>query len=554
MDLPLTLLDLAGAIALLLWGVRMVQTGIQRAFGGQLKIWLARALGSRLRALLAGVGVTAILQSSTATGLMVTGFAARGLVGLIPALAVMLGANIGTTLIVQVLSFDVVRVAPVLILIGFLMFQRASAGRRDFGRVFIGLGLMLMSLHQLVSLMQPYENAASVRGFLDAVATQPVLYVVLGAVLAWAVHSSVAIVLLAMSFASHGAIPLDTALAFVLGANLGTAINPVLEGVGGRNPAAWRVPIGNLLNRLAGVAVALLVLPWTVALLTWLEPGPARAVADYHTAFNLVLALVFLPALGPYAALLRRWLPAREDPNDARTPRYLDPAARETPTVALDNAARETVRMAQTLSRMLQGFCTALLHPSRHQISLIRQADDTIDSLNAAIKSYVVSLDADALGETEREQAGRILAFATNVEQAADIVDRNLLGMSAKMLKRGISFSPEGRAELLGLTERLLTNVELAIEVFGQPEMVHARRLAQEKQVFRARERRATAAHFARLRRGVVQSAETSAIHLDVLRDLKQVNAHLVAGAAYPVLEAHRALLPHRVEEGGDEL
>ena len=181
MDFPLTLVDLAGSVALLLWGVHMVQTGVQRAFGARLRSFLGSALRNRFKAFLAGIGVTAILQSSTATGLMVTGFAAGGLVDLVPALAVMLGANVGTTLIVQVLSFDVAEVAPALILIGVLMFRRASAGPRDFGRVLIGLGLVLMALHQFVDLLTPYEDVPSLRMFLGAVSTQPVLDVILAA-------------------------------------------------------------------------------------------------------------------------------------------------------------------------------------------------------------------------------------------------------------------------------------------------------------------------------------------------------------------------------------
>src|SRR5277367_3841338 len=257
MDLSITLVNLAGSVALLLWGAHMVQTGVQRAFGARLRGLLSSALRNRFQAFLAGIGVTAILQSSTATGLMVTGFAAGGLVDLVPALAVMLGANVGTTLIVQVLSFDVAEVAPALILIGVLMFRRASAGPRDFGRVLIGLGLVLMALHQFVDLLLPYENLPSLRLLLGAVSTQPVLDVILAAGLTWAAHSSVAVVLLTMSFASKGVVPPDAAFALVLGANLGTAINPVLEGGTGDDPSARRLPLGNLINRAIGVVVAL---------------------------------------------------------------------------------------------------------------------------------------------------------------------------------------------------------------------------------------------------------------------------------------------------------
>jgi phosphate:Na+ symporter len=201
-----TLLDLAGSVALLLWGLHMVQTGIQRGFGPNLRRWLGTALGNRVGAFAAGLGVTAVLQSSTATGLMVAGFTAGGAVALVPALAVMLGANVGTTLIVQVLSFNVAEVVPALILLGVIMFRRANLARtRDIGRVAIGLGLMLMALHRLVVLTTPYEDLPNLRVVLGAITTEPVLDVLLAAGLTWAAHSSVAVVLLVMSLAAKGA-------------------------------------------------------------------------------------------------------------------------------------------------------------------------------------------------------------------------------------------------------------------------------------------------------------------------------------------------------------
>ena len=237
MDTTLTLIDLAGSIALLLWGVHMVQSGIQRAFGPHLRRFLGRTLRDRLPAFLAGLGVTAVLQSSTATGLMVASFAAGGLVDLVPALAVMLGANVGTTLIVQLLSFDIGRVAPLFVLVGVVLFRRSFASRtRDLGRVAIGLGLMLFALQQLLALLTPYEDVPSLRLLMGAIATQPVIDVIIAAAMTWAAHSSVATVLLTMSLAAQGVVPPHAAFALVLGANLGSALNPLLEGAAGRRP------------------------------------------------------------------------------------------------------------------------------------------------------------------------------------------------------------------------------------------------------------------------------------------------------------------------------
>lgn len=551
MDLPLTLLNLAGAVALLLWGIHMVQTGVQRAFGAKLRNFLATTLNNRLNAFLAGIGVTAILQSSTATGLMVTGFAAGGLVDLVPALAAMLGANVGTTLIVQVLSFDVAALAPAFLLVGVLMFRRASAGPRDFGRVLIGLGLLLMALYQFVSLLKPYEDLPSLTMLLGAVSTQPLLDVVLAAGLTWAAHSSVAVVLVIMSFAAQGTVPPDAAFALVLGANLGTAINPVLEGAAGADPAAKRLPIGNLINRLIGVSIGLILLPIIGSWMVAIEPNNARAVADFHTAFNLILALIFFPILKPYAALLRRWMPARIDPADPGQPLYLDPSAREHPAIALGGAAREALRLADVLEKMLIGVRDAFEKANRRQISDTKRLDDVLDKLNTAIKTYVTSLDPEGLGEADHARLREILTFATNMEHAGDTVDKNLLGIANKMVKRGVTFPKSGQDEVLEMIDRLIANVRTAASLFMTGDGRAARLLANEKEIFRTMESTATDAHFERLRIGRIDTVETSTMHLDALRDLKSVNANLVAAAAYPVLERNGELLATRVRVGG---
>ena len=548
MNFPITLIDLAGTVALLLWGVRMVQTGVQRAFGPQLRRVLTGALRNRVRGFLAGLGATAVLQSSTATGLMITGFAAGGLLDLVPGLAVMLGANVGTTLIVQAMSFNVSGLAPSLFLIGVLMFRRGDVSRtRDLGRVAIGLGLMLMSLHQLLDFITPYEDVPSLRLLLGAISTEPVLDVLLAAILTWAAHSSVAVVLLTMSLAAKGVIPPHAAFAMVLGANLGTALNPVLEGVAGGDAAAKRLPFGNLLTRSFGCAVVLAGLPWIGPWLVQVVPDTARAVADFHTVFNLVLAALFLPVLGPYAGLLRRWFPNRVYPADPSQPVYLQSAVREVPSVAIGAAVRETLRLADVLEMMLQGVRPALETGDRRQITETKRMDDILDKLNRAIKDYLGSLDAEAMTETDHQRVEELLIFAHNIELAGDVVEGNLMNLASKRQKRGLSFSEPDLAQITGLLARLVINLHSAASVLMTDDVRAARLLAAEKEVFRDIEEAATQAHFDLLRSGRPGSAETSALHLDVLRDLKAVNAHLVAAAAYPVLKSGGGLLPSRL-------
>ncbi|MDX7952530.1 Na/Pi cotransporter family protein [Lichenihabitans sp. Uapishka_5] len=552
MDMPVTLVGLAGSVALLLWGTHMVQTGIQRAFGARLRMVLDRALRTRLRAFLAGVGVTAALQSSTATGLMVTGFAAGGVVDLVPALAVMLGANVGTTLIVQLLSFDVASLAPALVLAGVVLFRRnRSAHARDSGRIFIGLGLMLIALHQLVGLVTPYEDAPSLRIILGLVSSAPLVTLMIGAAATWLAHSSVAIILVTVSLASRGVMAPDTAFAMVLGANLGTALNPILEGGVGDDPAAKRLPIGNMLVRLGGAAVALPVLPWLGRWLVTLEPEMGRAVADFHTAFNVALALIGLPLLDRYAALLRRWLPTRIDPADPTRPLYLDPAALDTPIVALGSAAREALRLADVLDAMLEGAVDAFAKADRRVITGVRRYDDILDALNVAIRTYLTSLDGDALSDGDHRRLAEILSFVSNLEQAGDATEKSLLPLAAKRLNRGLPLSVEGRDDIVALIERLRSNLRTAASLLVTDDVRGARLLAEEKRNFREIESRATRGYLEDLRLGRAVSADGGAWHLDVVREAKRINAHLVAASAYPILERQGELLSSRI--AGDE-
>ena len=547
MNATLTLIDLGGSIALLLWGMHMVQSGIQRAFGPHLRRFLGCTLRGRLPGFLAGLGVTAVLQSSTATGLMVASFAAGGLVDLVPALAVMLGANVGSTLIVQLLALNIGLVAPVFVLIGFILFRRSFASRtRDLGRMAIGLGLMLFALQQLVGLLTPYEDVPSLRLLMGAIATQPVIAVIVAAALTWAAHSSVATVLLTVSLAAQGVVPPHAAFALVLGANLGSALNPLLEGATAGDPASKRVPIGNLLNRLLGVVLGLALLDWIGPWLVTIEPNAGRLVADFHTGFNLAMAALFMPLLQPVARLLVWLFPTRVAQPDPSKPIYLDPAAQETPAIALAGAAREALRMADVLEAMLRSALEAIDQGDRKRVIATRGLDDVLDRLNRAIKIYLTELDPDSLDDEDNRRLMEILAFITNLEHAGDIVESSLMALAAKRLKRGLAFSVEGQTEIREMLKRLVGNVHTAAAVFMTDDARAARSLLGEKEAFRDLEARATEAHFARIRAGRVESVETSALHLDILRDLKRINAH-IAAAAYAVLEKRGELLSSRL-------
>jgi phosphate:Na+ symporter len=531
-----------------MWGVHMVQTGVQRTFGPKLRHFLAGALRNRLRAFGAGAAVTVALQSSTATALMLTAFTAGGLVELAPALAVMLGANVGSSLVVQALSFDVAILAPILVLAGVTLWRRGREAWHDFGRVLIGLGLVLTALHQFLQLLEPLVAQPGVAEVLRTLGHYIPLVIVAAALLTWAAHSSVVTVLLAMSLAAKGVVGIETGVALILGANLGSAINPMLEGDVGSNPANRRLPLGNLVNRLAGLALVLGLFAYVAPLVARLGPDPGRALANFHTLFNLALALAFLPWLKPYAEMIRRLLPSPAAEARPGAPIYLDPAARETPAVALALATREGLRMADTIEGMLKGLREALQSDSREPITTTRQLDDVLDGLNSAIKGFVLSLPHERLSPADLERQMEVLTFATNLEHAGDLISNDLLSVAQRRQARGVAFSEEGEAELVRLVDRLIGNARLAGSLFVNRDPATARALVAEKDAFREIETEAVAAHFARLRSGNARTVETSSLHLDALRDLKRINSHLVEASAYPILRTGGELLPSRLK------
>jgi phosphate:Na+ symporter len=534
----LVLLDLLGGVALLLWGLHMVLTGVLRAFGPNLRRFLDMALRNRFTAFAAGLGLTALLQSSTATGLMTTSLTADGFVSLVPALAIMLGANVGTTLIVQVLSFNISALAPLFFVVGVITFRAGGQSlTRALGRIAIGLGLTLLALHILIDTLAPAEQAPLARALLASVTHDPVLCIVIAAALTWAAHSSVAVVLLVMSLAYSHFVSAEGAIALALGANLGSAINPLIEGGIQGNPASRRLPVGNLINRLIGILIVLPFLPALARELSMFQPDAAKMTAEFHLLFNVALAAIFIGLLDPIAALLVRVLPERKQTEDASVPRYLDEAALETPPLALANAARETLRMGDTVEVMLRDVMAALMNNDRALVTKVSRLDNVVDRLNEAIKLYITKLTRDALDEREGRRAMEIVSFTINLEHIGDIIDKNLCELAAKKIKRGYQFSPEGAAELTAFHKRVCEGLQAAFGIFMTGDVHAARKLLREKAELRKAEIEAADRHFERLREGRPETLETTSLHLDALADLKRIYSH-ICSVAYPVLEA----------------
>lgn len=529
-------MELAGGVALLLWALRMVRTGILRAYGGNLRRLLAAATGNRFSAFLAGIGVTALLQSSTATGVMAASFVGRDLLAVGPALAIMLGADVGSTLAAQILSFNPKLLSPVLLLGGVLTFLNAKATRtRDLGRVAVGAGLLILGLQLILAASAPLRQSPVLAQVVAAISDEPFLGLLIGALLAWACHSSIAVVLLVMSLAAGGVIPPVFALALILGVNIGGAL-PAIAMTTGEGRPARRVPLGNLLFRTLGAVLALPFCALAAERLALLEADPARLVANFHLLFNLALAVLFIGLTGPMAALCRRLLPDLPSEDSPGRPRYLDSSVTDTPSVAIACAAREALRMGDVVSDMLRRTFDVFRNDDRKLREEVERTDDVVDQLHEAIKLYLMEVSREGLDPSEGRRVQEIVAFTTNLEHIGDIIDKNLMELAAKKIRNKLAFSVDGLSEIEALHRRVSENMQLALGVFLSGDLKSARQLISEKDRFRELERRAAESHLDRLRSGRTESIETSSLHLDVLRDLKRIHSHL-ASVAYPILE-----------------
>jgi phosphate:Na+ symporter len=546
------IISFLGAVALLLWGVRMVQTGITRAFGAGLRQLLGHSVRSPVSAFFAGLGLTGILQSSTATALLLASFTARQLITLSFALIMMLGANVGTTLVAQVLSLNFAWIWTAVLALGVFAFMAVQSDRlRAAARIVIGLGLMLLALEQLGAAATPLRDSAEFKLFLSGLGGDPVLVFIVGTLVTWLMHSSLSMVLLVMAFATAHAIPLPLALALVLGANVGGAIAP-MTGLVNASPAGRRVALGNLMMRAVAALPFIFLVHPCAELLARLESDPARLVVNFHTAFNVVAAVALLPLTGLFAWLATRIMPDRPEREDKAKPKYLDADVLDTPSEALACALRETLNMGDRVADMLQQALAAIEKSDLKLVHDVEQADNTVDQLHEAIKLYLIKVSQAEMTEEESRRYIEILTFTTNLEHIGDIIDKNLMELAAKKIRHGYTFSPEGLQEIRRFHGEIIDGLQLAFNVFATRDLALARRLFAEKTTMRAADSKAADSHFARLREGRPESIETSSIHLDVIRDLKRIHGHIVS-VAYPILEAAGELSETRLVASNNE-
>lgn len=522
---------------MLLWGVTLLRMGVTRGFGAELHRFLGLCTNNRFKAFGAGLIMTTFLQSSTATILIVTAFAGQGLLTASTGLAIILGADVGTTLVAQFFSMNLTILTPLFMLGGYVAYSIDKSGRmRNIGRIMIGLAFMLMALTWIREASEPLKESDVLPVILESLDKDPFFAILIVALCTWIAHSSLAIVLLLMSLVASGVLPLMLAFYMVLGANIGGTIAPLIATLRD-NPDAMRIPLGNMLIRVVGVVIFVPFLHMTVPYLSLWNIDPARQVVDFHMGFNIMLAILFLPFTGAINRMLIKALPDRPQDDDPGRPKYLNDKDIDIPSVALAAATRETLRMADMVQQMLEDTFRVIRTSDEKLLVKIKAEDDVIDDLYHCIKTYMAKLSEESMSKKEGQRYVQILMFSTNLEHIGDVIDKNLLPLAQKKIRAQHNFSPAGFKEIENIHKLVLESVQLAQSVFVSGDIDSARRLIEGKDYIRKVEMSGMTTHIDRLRDGVKETMATSSMHLDIIRDYRRINTY-VCTVAYPILES----------------
>ena len=528
---------LAG-IALMLLGIRSLRRGSERFFGAKLRQLLQSATKSSPRSLVAGFLVSILTPSSTAVALLSVEAINAGYLLLPQVLALMLGANIGFTVTVQLLAFKFYIYNAVFFVLGipvYVFSKRISW--RGAGQAVMGIGLLLLAIQILSQAVAPMKDNADVVRIVAVLENHPVWLMWFAVGLKVMLQSATAAIGIAIALCAQGVLPVTSAVAVVVGTNIGIGVTALIAGF--RRTETRRMALGNLFFKVIGAAVCMPLLPSVVR---WLEPlsmtGEAhdtQLIANAHTLFNIALAVVFLPLVPVIATALEKLVRPKVE-EEKPGARYLDPASLESPALALGQATREILHMADHVRMMLRDAHRAFSDSDIELCDSIQKHDDTVDLLNNEIKTYITKLSEHALTRDESRREVALLAFANELESAGDIIDKNLVELAKKKIALRVQFSKEGGEELDGFFKKVLENFEIAIAAFASRDRALANQLLRHKHHINEQERDLRNRHFRRLQAGLAESFETSAVHLDVLTNLKHINSHLTA-VAYPILE-----------------
>lgn len=532
----LLMIELVGAVGLLLFGLRQVRNGMMRAFGANLKRLASRTDGRIVPTFLAGLLVAVMLQSSAATAMISATFAAQGVISAATTFITVLGADVGTAIAALIASQKITAVSPLLIAIGYFGGQSATTPRYiGLFKSVMGVGLILLGLSLISATALRISALEDFATILGVFAKQPILVLILGAAISYLAHSSLAVILLTVGLSEIGVLDLQASLFMVLGANIGSGILPVIALW--HSDCAARIPlVANLYVRLVGVSLAAAVL---LMGLPMAELGLAAHQLPLllHLVLNLGVAFIGIIGARFWLEVARRSITQANEMSDEVRPKYLDQTTYDNPSKALACAKREALRMADIAQTMVRNIRPILDTADVDLTARTSDLDDGLDTLFEAIKIYMARVLQHKLTAQESQQAQDLLTFIANMEHIGDIVDCDILVLARKKSTRQIEFSDEGMAEITDLHATVCMNFDLAVNTFLTYDPDLAKQLFDAKANVREIEAESIATHIARIGSGRSDSIESSDLHLDLLHDLKRINGHLTT-TAYLVLKA----------------
>ncbi len=517
---------LVGGAMLLLYGIKQVTDVMERLLGARLRLVMMTLATRPFAAFSSGVLVTILTQSSTATASILISLVSAQLVPLAAAVIMLLGATVGSTLVVQLLAFRLTDYAlEFLGLAAALALLTQRTWLKDIGRGVFSFSLVLLGLAMIDASSEPIASSTIMNAIMQALAQSPLVLLLLGVLLATVFVSSIAAIGIVMVLAGGGALPLTAALAVTLGANIGTTLTPLLSALDQGNMIGRRLGIIYTGTRLLGVIVAMVLLNPIANLLNHFLPTPATQIAFAHLGFNVILAVLFVPLAGRLAALVTQLLP---DPAQAREKgsRYLDPDVLTLPAVALGQAMREVLRMADLATEMLQLSIQAFEDGAKNLPKRIGNLDDQLDDLETAIKNYLIQMNDEMLNEEQTRRELSLLHISTELEAIGDIVDRQLMRLARRKRRKQIAFAqPEWddivvyHREVLGLLQRVLAGLATQDPEIADEVLSHRPYLNQIKREIHLR-------HLQNLTSSTPISLDASAIHLEMVSAMSRILSH----------------------------
>ncbi len=532
----LMLFSLFGGMAILLYGMRLAGEGLQRAAGARLRTIVSSLTKNRFLGLGIGIIVTVFLQSSTATIIMLVGFVGSGLMNLPQSIGVILGADIGTTITVQLLAFRIYDYAILFVGIGITMMLLArSRFLKNIGEGILGFSFIFLSIKIMSDSLMPLKSSELFKSVLVALLANPLLGLIISAIFTTIVHSSAAIIGLALALGLQGLINIEAAIPLIFGANIGTCATAIISSVGS-NIEAKRVAAAHTLFKVLGVIIFFpFIKPFADFVISMTDDVP-RQIANAHTLFNSAIAIFFLPFTTVMTDVITRIVPERPGEEKKFAPKYLDKRVLSSPVLAFGQAKREALRMADIAHEMLRDSIIVFKKDDPDMIDSIEKRDDYVDLLDREIKLYLTRLSNESLTPQQSKMEQDLLAFINDLENIGDVVDKNLMELAKKKVKNGLVFSHDGINEIEKFYKKILENFEIGVSAFVSGDAGLAKKLLANKVELAEMERELRQAHIQRLHKGLKESIDTSSIHLDILSNLRRINSY-ISNVAYPIVE-----------------